>query len=34
MKAIIIGAGIAGLAAAKGLQRIGWEVQVYKQAPA
>ena len=33
MKAIVIGAGIAGLAAAKGLQRIGWEVQVYEQAP-
>ena len=33
MKAIIIGAGIAGLAAAKGLQRIRWEVQVYEQAP-
>ncbi|MBW3544282.1 MAG: FAD-dependent monooxygenase [Bacteroidetes bacterium] len=32
MKAIIIGAGIAGLAAARGLQRIGWEVQVYEQA--
>ena len=33
MKAIVIGAGIAGLAAAKGLQRIGWEVAVYEQAP-
>ena len=33
MKAIIIGGGIAGLAAAKGLQRIGWEVAVYEQAP-
>ena len=33
MKAIIIGGGIAGLAAAKGLQRIGWEVAVYERAP-
>lgn len=32
MKAIVIGAGIAGLAAAKGLQRIGWKVEVYEQA--
>lgn len=32
MKAIIIGAGIAGLSAARGLQRIGWEVAVYEQA--
>lgn len=34
MKAIIIGAGIAGLAAAKGLQRLGWELYLYEQAPA
>jgi 2-polyprenyl-6-methoxyphenol hydroxylase-like FAD-dependent oxidoreductase len=33
MKAIVIGAGIAGLAAAHGLTRIGWEVAVYEQAP-
>ncbi len=33
MKAIVIGGGIAGLAAANGLLRIGWEVKVYEQAP-
>lgn len=33
MKAIIIGGGIAGLAAARGLQLLNWEVSVYEQAP-
>lgn len=32
MKAIIIGGGIAGLAAARGLQLLNWEVTVYEQA--
>jgi 2-polyprenyl-6-methoxyphenol hydroxylase-like FAD-dependent oxidoreductase len=32
MRATIIGAGIAGLAAAHGLLRIGWEVEIYEQA--
>lgn len=34
MKAIIIGGGIAGLAAAGGIHYLGWEVAVYEQAPA
>jgi 2-polyprenyl-6-methoxyphenol hydroxylase-like FAD-dependent oxidoreductase len=33
-KAIVVGAGIGGLAAAQALQRIGWRVAVYEQAPA
>lgn len=33
MKAIIIGGGIAGLAAARGLQLLNWEVKIYEQAP-
>jgi 2-polyprenyl-6-methoxyphenol hydroxylase-like FAD-dependent oxidoreductase len=33
MKAIIIGGGIAGLAAANGLNKIGWQVLVYEQVP-
>ena len=33
MKAIIIGGGIAGIAAARGLQLLNWEVSVYEQAP-
>ena len=33
MKAIIIGGGIAGLAAAKALQLLDWEVSIYEQAP-
>ncbi|QYN33100.1 FAD-dependent monooxygenase [Pseudonocardia sp. DSM 110487] len=32
-RAIIIGAGIGGLAAAHALRRIGWHVTVYEQAP-
>ncbi len=31
--ALIIGGGIGGLAAAIGLQRIGFEVKVYERAP-
>src|SRR5262245_57813212 len=33
MRAIIIGGGIGGVAAAIGLERIGCEVAVYEQAP-
>lgn len=33
MHATIIGAGIAGLALAKGLRSIGFEVEIYEQAP-
>ncbi|WP_045390282.1 FAD-dependent oxidoreductase [Falsirhodobacter sp. alg1] len=33
-KAIILGAGIAGLATARALALRGWDVQVYEQAPA
>ncbi|WEX76112.1 FAD-dependent monooxygenase [Sinorhizobium numidicum] len=33
MRAVIIGAGIAGLTAAKGLRLLGWEVEIYEQAP-
>ncbi len=33
-KAIIIGGGIAGLSAAIGLRRAGWDAEVYEQAPA
>lgn len=33
-RAIVVGAGIGGLAAAVGLLRVGWEVTVYEQAPA
>jgi 2-polyprenyl-6-methoxyphenol hydroxylase-like FAD-dependent oxidoreductase len=32
MRATIVGAGIAGLAAAHGLLRIGWDVEIYEQA--
>lgn len=32
MRAVIIGAGIAGLAAAHGLRLIGWDVDFYEQA--
>lgn len=32
MRATIAGAGIAGLAAAHGLLRIGWDVEIYEQA--
>ncbi|WP_420377349.1 FAD-dependent monooxygenase [Sinorhizobium meliloti] len=32
MRAIIVGAGIAGLAAAQGLRLIGWDAAVYEQA--
>ncbi|NGN64928.1 NAD(P)-binding protein [Streptomyces sp. A7024] len=32
-KAIIVGAGIGGLAAAQALRRIGWEVALFEQAP-
>jgi 2-polyprenyl-6-methoxyphenol hydroxylase-like FAD-dependent oxidoreductase len=32
MRATIIGAGIAGLAAAHGLLGIGWDVEIYEQA--
>lgn len=32
MRAVIVGAGIAGLAAAQGLRLIGWDVAVYEQA--
>ena len=31
-RAIVIGAGIGGLATAIGLRRSGWQVQVYEQA--
>ena len=34
MKAIIIGGGIAGLAAARGLQLTDWDLSLYEQAPA
>jgi 2-polyprenyl-6-methoxyphenol hydroxylase-like FAD-dependent oxidoreductase len=33
LRAVIVGAGIAGLSAAKGLRLIGWDVDVYEQAP-
>ncbi len=33
MKAIIIGGGIAGLAAAKALQLLDWKISIYEQAP-
>ncbi|MFI7679496.1 FAD-dependent monooxygenase [Actinophytocola sp. NPDC049390] len=32
-KAIVIGAGIGGMTAANALQRTGWQVKVYEQAP-
>ncbi|RWE88262.1 FAD-dependent monooxygenase [Mesorhizobium sp.] len=32
MRAVIIGAGIAGLAVAKGLRLLGWETEIYEQA--
>jgi len=32
-KAIVVGAGIGGLTAACALQRTGWQVEVYEQAP-
>jgi 2-polyprenyl-6-methoxyphenol hydroxylase-like FAD-dependent oxidoreductase len=32
MRATIVGAGIAGLAAARGLRLIGWDVEIYEQA--
>jgi 2-polyprenyl-6-methoxyphenol hydroxylase-like FAD-dependent oxidoreductase len=34
MRVVIVGAGIAGLAAAKGLRLIGCDVEIYEQAPA
>ncbi|MEO3876589.1 FAD-dependent monooxygenase [Nonomuraea sp. B12E4] len=34
VSAIVVGAGIGGLAAAVGLRRIGWDVTVLEQAPA
>jgi 2-polyprenyl-6-methoxyphenol hydroxylase-like FAD-dependent oxidoreductase len=30
MRAVIIGAGIAGLAVAKGLRLLGWETEIYE----
>jgi 2-polyprenyl-6-methoxyphenol hydroxylase-like FAD-dependent oxidoreductase len=33
MQATIIGAGIAGLALAKGLRAVGFHVEVFEQAP-
>jgi 2-polyprenyl-6-methoxyphenol hydroxylase-like FAD-dependent oxidoreductase len=33
MRVVIIGAGIAGLAAAQGLRLVGMEVEIYEQAP-
>ena len=32
-KAIIVGGGIAGLATARGLLGLGWDVTIYEQAP-
>lgn len=32
-KAIIVGGGIAGLVAARGLLQLGWDVTIYEQAP-
>jgi 2-polyprenyl-6-methoxyphenol hydroxylase-like FAD-dependent oxidoreductase len=32
MRAVIIGAGIAGLAVAKALRLLGWETEIYEQA--
>jgi 2-polyprenyl-6-methoxyphenol hydroxylase-like FAD-dependent oxidoreductase len=32
-KAVVVGAGIGGLAAAQALRRIGWRVEIYEQAP-
>lgn len=32
-EAIVVGAGIGGLAAAQALQRVGWRVSLYEQAP-
>ncbi|RWP36126.1 hypothetical protein [Mesorhizobium sp.] len=32
MRAVIIGAGIAGPAVAKGLRLLGWETEIYEQA--
>lgn len=32
-KAIVVGAGIGGLTAARALQSIGWRVALYEQAP-
>ncbi|WP_084811107.1 FAD-dependent monooxygenase [Ensifer sp. BR816] len=34
MRAVIVGAGIAGLAAAQGLRLIGWDTEIYEQAEA
>ncbi|TIX85842.1 MAG: FAD-dependent monooxygenase, partial [Mesorhizobium sp.] len=31
-RATIVGAGIAGLAAAHGLRLLGWDVEIYEQA--
>jgi 2-polyprenyl-6-methoxyphenol hydroxylase-like FAD-dependent oxidoreductase len=33
LHAVIVGAGVAGLSAARGLRLIGWDVEVYEQAP-
>ncbi|MBY3063400.1 NAD(P)-binding protein [Rhizobium laguerreae] len=33
MRIVIVGAGIAGLAVARGLSLIGHEVEIYEQAP-
>ncbi|WIW55966.1 FAD-dependent monooxygenase [Mesorhizobium mediterraneum] len=32
MRAVIVGAGIAGLSLAKGLRLLGWEVEIFEQA--
>jgi 2-polyprenyl-6-methoxyphenol hydroxylase-like FAD-dependent oxidoreductase len=33
MRTVIVGAGIAGLSAAKGRRLLGWDMEVYEQAP-
>lgn len=33
-RAVVVGAGIGGLAAAIGLRKAGWQVQVFEQADA